>query len=375
MLKRILRQLWWMICFFLPIQKNKIVISNCYGRGYGDNPKYIVDELLKAKRNLKIVWIIKNIEEVNLLPKDIEICEVNTLKCIHHLSTAKIWIDNFRKFFKYKKKKQIYIQTWHGFALKRIEKDVADHLGEAYVKGAIKDSKYTDIIISDSQFMTSLYQKSFWYDGDVVEWGSPRNDIIIHPREELYKKVRDYFGLSEDKKIVLYAPTFRADHSTEPYNIDYDKLRASCKKRFGKDFVVLVRLHPNIMYKCEFLKFKEGEIVNATHYADMQELLVASDICITDYSSLMFDFALSHKPCFQFATDIESYKKDRNFYFEIDKLPFSVAQNNEELVKNILEFSQEEYEKRLIEFYNKVGMIMDGNASERCAEYILHKII
>ena len=374
MIKKILQELFRGICFFLPIQKNKIVVSSYYGRGYGDNPKYIIEELLKDKQKLNIIWIVKTLSEKDSLPANVKACKAKSFLNIYHLATARVWIDNCRKSFRYKKKKQVYLQTWHGFALKRIEKDVEGHLGESYVKCAIKDSKNTDIIISDSRFMTGIYQKSFWYNGEIVEWGSPRTDIILNPRVEIYKNVRNYFGVSNDKKIVLYAPTFRADHSIEPYNIDYNRLKESCENRFGDKFVVLVRLHPNIISKCEFLKFKEGEIINATYYPDMQELLVASDICITDYSSLMFDFALSYKPCFQFATDIQDYKKDRNFYFEIDKLPFSVAQNNDELVKNILEFNREKYEEKLLEFYNKVGMIRDGQASRRCAKYILQNL-
>jgi CDP-glycerol glycerophosphotransferase len=110
--------------------------------------------------------------------------------------------------------------------------------------------------------------------------------------------------------------------------------------------------------------------VDVSKFHDMQVLLSASDVVISDYSSLMFDFAISKKPCFQFATDIEAYKQDRNFYFSLDKLPFSVAKNNDELVKDISEFNQENYQNALDAFFNEVGMILDGKASEKCASII-----
>ena len=112
-------------------------------------------------------------------------------------------------------------------------------------------------------------------------------------------------------------------------------------------------------------------IINANKYPDMQELLCATDIVITDYSSLMFDFALSKKPCFLFATDIERYKNDRNFYFDLIQLPFMVAETNELLVENILSFDESIYKGQLCEFFRNVGMIMDGQASKSVTEVIL----
>ena len=362
------------LLFWLCPIKRKIFVTSYYGKGYGDSPKYIIDEILKKYPNVKIVWSIKKDVDTTIFPKSIKVCRNDSLTMLFHLATAKIWIDNCRKFPVLKRKKQLYIQTWHGFALKRIEKDVASHLGKYYVRFAKADSKMIDLIVSDSKFMTEIYQKAFWYNGKIAEWGSPRNDIIVNEDNVALLKVYNFYNIEPNKKIILYAPTFRADNSIEAYSIDYNRLRASCKKKFGDDFVILVRLHPNIMEKCKELTFIEGEIINATYYPDMQELLMASSICITDYSSLMFDFALSKKPCFQFATDIEDYKKDRNFYFEIDSLPFPLSKNNDELEQSILAFNIEEYQKGLEAFFESVGMIRDGKASGLCAEWIVKKI-
>lgn len=354
----------------IPINNRKIFIISYYGKGFGDNPKYIVEELLRVNNDYKIIWGVKKGVDVSNFPPQVKICRYFGLLAAFHLATSKIWIDNCRKPPVLKRKKQVYLQTWHGFALKRIERDVEEKLSKYYTYCAKADSKKIDLIISDSKFMSEIYRKSFWYNGEIVEWGSPRNDILINGQSHALKKVRDFFNIT-NKKIILYAPTFRADGSLSPYSIDYDRLRQCCKRKFGEDFIVLVRLHPNIVQRCQDLLFEEGKIINATYYADMQELLLASDICITDYSSLMFDFALSGKPCFQFATDIEEYKQDRNFYFEIDKLPFTVSCNNDELENNILNFEESKYKEHLQRFYQKVGMIMDGKATIRTVEYIL----
>lgn len=374
MFQLIINNLLILFFWLFPINKKKIFISNYYGKGYGDNAKYIVEELLKNNANCKIVWAVQKNVDISMFPKQIILCRYFKFLAIFHLATSKIWIDNCRKPPILKRKKQIYIQTWHGFALKRIEKDVAENLGRYYVHIAKKDSKMINLIISDSVFMTQIYRHSFWYKGKIVEWGAPRNDVIVNNHEEIKEKVYRYFNLSQNKKIVLYAPTFRKDGSLKPYSIDYQMLKQSCEHRFGGEFVALVRLHPNIVNKSSDLKFKDGEIINATFYPDLQELLMVADICITDYSSLMFDFALSKKPCFQFATDIEEYKQDRNFYFEIDKLPFPLSKSNMELRDNIFAFKEQEYENKLFEFYKNIGMVMDGKSSQHCAEYILKTI-
>ena len=355
----------------LPIRSHKVLVSSYVGRGYGDNPKYIVEALLRLDDSVRIFWIVNNTEEAKSLPASVKPVRKGSLAAIYHMATAKIWIDNCRRVFAKKRKKQFYIQTWHGFALKRIEADVQDQLNPSYVQVAKKDSKAIDLIISEADFMTNIYQKAFWYDGKVVRWGSPRNDAMLDAgkMERFTDKVRQYYALGKDEKIILYAPTFRADHSLEPYKLDFAKVKEACQSRFGGEFKVLVRLHPNIADKSQEL-CAGVSVIDASFYPDMQELLAAADVVISDYSSLMFDFALSMKPCFQFATDIEAYKKDRNFYFSLDKLPFSLGQNNDVLVHNIKAFDEKAYKEALDVFFAHIGMERSGNASEKCAELI-----
>ena len=157
------------------------------------------------------------------------------------------------------------------------------------------------------------------------------------------------------------------------YNVDYDRVIQACEKRFGGKFAAITRLHPNIAAKSTELAFGDT-LKNGSFYPDMQELMVASDIIITDYSSVMFDFALTGKPCFQYAADIDAYKGDRNFYFEIDKLPFVLAEDNDALEQGILNFDSEKYAKDLNAFYTGVGMVRSGDAAQKCAELVIDLI-
>lgn len=358
----------------LPIDENKIVVTSFYGRGYGDNPKAIASELLKRNAGVKIVWLVSGEKARESLPEGVTACDYDSPEKIRELSTAKVWIDNSRKGARFKKPGQIYLQTWHGFALKRIEKDAADKLPAEYAEYARRDSAQCDLIVSNSAFMTKIYKESFWYDGEVEEFGSPRNDALFADNSDAVKKVQAALGIPENKKILLYAPTFRATGSLDAYGLDYASAADALAKRFGGEWVVLVRLHPHVTELAKDLKFDREFTFDATAYDDMQELLAASDAVITDYSSLMFDFALTRRPCFQFATDIEAYRGDRNFYFPLDELPFPLAVNNGELRARIESFDEKAYLEKWDAFCKKVGMKEDGHASERCADWIIGKI-
>lgn len=371
-LEQIMSGAAWLLGRLLPVKRNKIVVSHFYGRGYGDSPKAIVEALLQREEKLDIVWLRKDPKEP--LPQGVRGASYGAVSRIFHLSTAKVWVDDCRKGARFKKKGQYYLQTWHGFALKRIEGDAGAALSEAYGAYARRDAGQTDLMVSGSRFMTDCYRRAFWYSGEIAEYGSPRNDVLFAPPEGLEEKVRSALGIPTGKKLVLYAPTFRVDDSLSPYSIDMERVIAACERRFGGDFVLLLRLHPNVDKEAGKLRCDGIRVFQVTLYPDIQELLTTADVVITDYSSLMFDFALRKLPVFQFATDIEEYRKDRNFNFSLDQLPFSLAQNNEELERSILTFEETAYQQRLAAFFQSVGMKEDGHAADRCADWILAKI-
>ena len=159
---RVVSALRWNAGRMLPIQQNKIVITSFYGRGYGDNFKPIVEELLKRGENLDIVWLTADDAAAKSLPSGVRPVPYTAKNRIHELCTAKIWLDNCRKGARVKKPGQWYLQTWHGFALKRIERDAIESLPADYAEYASRDSAQTDLIVSNSALMTKIYKESFW---------------------------------------------------------------------------------------------------------------------------------------------------------------------------------------------------------------------
>ena len=364
----------WAYGSLLPMHENRVVFSSYYGRSASDSPAAIAEALRERCPQAEIVWILKDPGSVKL-PEGVRAVAYDSPERVLALSTAKVWVDNCRKGAHHKRKGQYYMQTWHGFALKRIEKAAGAALPPEYPAYARRDSEQCDLIVSNSSFMTKVYRSAFWYNGEIAEFGSPRNDVFFRPQGERAGEVRDFFGVPRDRKLVLYAPTFRVDLGTEAYGLDPEPLLEACQKRFGGDWSLLVRLHPNVDTKSgDLFSYDGNTVLDATKYPEMGDLLWGADLLITDYSSCMFDFALSGKPCLQFATDIAAYRNDRNFYFSLDELPFPLAQSNEALALAVEHFDRDAYARRWEEFAKENGFREDGHAAERCADWIMDKL-
>ena len=367
------RRIIWGICFFLPVRKNRIFVSSYYGRGYGDNLKYIADRL--CGKNVEVVWLVKNEKEAKTLPEWIKPCIADTAKAIYYITTAGVWLDNSRKAFFYKKKNQLYIQTWHGGgAQKRCELDAVDKLEPYYIKISKKDAANTDLMISESRFMTELYHRSFWYGGPVYECGYPRYDILLDHGKDLRRKVYGYYGIDEEKELVLYAPTFRAHKSFDAYNIDFERLRKNLKKRFGREYVILVHLHPIVANIEGGIAYDGVNVINSTFYPDTQELIAVASVLIGDYSSINYDFSLKKEPVLRYAADLAQYRNDRDLYYPFDEYPYPCALNNDELEELVLNFDSENYISGLNAFFDELGSVICPGASEKIAELILDYI-
>lgn len=365
----------YMLLRLLPLRKNKIVISSYHGKGFGDNGKYLVNALLGQSAEYDLVWSVKqNLLNNTGLPAQVRPVEYGSLREIYELATAKIWIDNMRKpFFMCKRKTQFYIQTWHGsIGVKMIEKDAEDSLPGIYIKTAKADSRMTDLCIANGKHINNLYKNSFWYSGEVLMSGCPRNDIFFEQSAQIKTKVFEHFDLHADTQIVLYAPTFRQDRSHEAWDIDFDACISALTHRWGGDWTVLMRLHPN--RASQPLGISCQSVVNASLYADMQELLAASDVLITDYSSSIFEFSLQQKPAFLFTPDITDYLNERGFYFDLSQLPFPQSTSNEQLIEQISDFDTYRYRSELLKFFAQQEVCDDGNASKRVVERINSEI-
>ncbi|MDN4526724.1 CDP-glycerol glycerophosphotransferase family protein [Fictibacillus fluitans] len=361
---------------FLPIQNNKIFCFSYYGSQYGCNPKYITEYIRAHYPDgyFDIVWAFNNPKSKQQLTG---FRKVNTmsLRCFYELCTSKVIITNYRTTDLFvKRKEQYYVQTWHSsLRLKQIEMDAIDSLPDQYIQMAQRDSEKCDLLLSGCESSSFIFKRSFWYEGAMFEHGTPRNDVFFNSSLMIKDSIKKTIGIPVDARIVLYAPTFRKNNDIEIYHLPFDTILKSLKERFGGNWVCLVKLHPHLMGESNKLHFSSN-VKDVTYYDDIQELLAASDVLISDYSSLLFDFSITSRPCFQYIPDVESYiKNDRKLYFDIQQLPFLKAKTHPELLEKIDSYKKEEYERSLAEFLSKIGTFENGNACKKLVDH-LHKI-
>ncbi|TMW70755.1 glycerophosphotransferase [Alteribacter natronophilus] len=357
----------------LPIRKNKVFLTSYYGSQYGCNPKYVTEHILKhyPKGTFDLVWAFNSPEEKG--PQEgVRKVKVMSLRYFYELCTSKIVLTNFRTTDLFvKRKNQYYIQTWHSsLRLKQIEKDAQKSLPAHYVETAKKDSEKIDLLLSGCRYSTAIFDRSFWFEGFLFEHGTPRNDLLIKGDSKVKDRVCRRFNLKREDKIVLYAPTFRKDNRLDVYDIQYDQVLHRLKAHFGGEWTFLVKLHPHLAGMSSQLVYGE-RVKDATDYDDIQELLSVSDILITDYSSLMFDFAITNRPCFMYTPDLHDYvKNDRRFYFDINQLPFIKTETTDQLLAAIEQYDSNTYKQRMELFHKEIGSFERGEASEKLTAHM-----
>lgn len=365
------------------VNEKKIVFSSFEGGGYGCNPKYIAEELHKREmtygRKYKMVWLVNDME---LDFPSYMIKSKNTmLRRSYHMSTAKIWIDNSRqKYGTIKRKNQYYIQTWHGqIGFKPIGNLRKTSFSKIAQIVSMHDGKLVDCWLSNSKWSTKTFREAF-YNEPIVKTGSPRCDAIINQREKLYDDVRKKINAIPSAKFVLYAPTFRGGSQSttrtvvsEKFSLDFHSLINCLQKKFGGDWYVLLRVHPQLaLSNHENAKRNYGDkIINVSHYEDMYELVAAADVFITDYSSAAFDVASINTPVFLYADDFKEYIKERGgLLWNEEEMPFEMASDNQKLRENILNFNNYDYVKKINKFKEELEILEDGHASERVADMV-----
>ena len=365
----------WIISklYIFPIQTNKIVFDNFGGRGFGDDPKYIAKELLSRDINLKLIWVTT--DPTIDLPQGIQTVKYGTIRAAYHWITAKVWVDNIKSTIRPPKRNgQYYIQTWHStLGFKKNEAD-AENLPIRYIEQAKKDGKQIDLMYSNNDFRYDKYTNRFWYSGEVIKCDVPRIGELFCKDREKIDRVYSNLKINLNKKIVLYAPTFRKNIDKSIYHLNANEICKSLEKKFGGKFEFVIRLHPNDKEIANEI-VKEMNVVDATDYPDMQELLSVVSILITDFSGTMFDFGFTRKPVFLYAKDVERYiKQERKWYFGFDQVPFTLSQTEDELIECIVKFDIEKYIHECALFEKKIGFVDSGNGSKIIADRILKEI-
>ena len=364
---------------YTKVERGRVLCWAYNYKQYGCNPRYLTEYLLDNYPDMEIVWAFRKGIDISGIDKRIKCVRFRTWEYLKMVNSAEFLVTNSRTdpwhIYWHKRPEQKYLMLWHGgAALKKVERDAEEKLGYSYWRKAKRDSEVCDLMISGCTANTDLIKRSFWYSGEILEAGIPRNDIFFDKEQhrQIRERINREYNIPDNHRIVMYAPTFRRSGSIEPYRINWQEIIPHLREKFdGADITVFLRLHPNLIGKVDTSHLVDFEGVrDATRYHDMQELLSVADMLITDYSSSMFDFAMQGRPCLLYATDADAY--DRGFYFNLRELPFPLAENQEQLIETIEHFDNEAYTSRLNAFYTeRIGLKEDGHASKALAEWMV----
>ena len=357
-----------------PIKKNKVIATAFGGIRYGDNQKPMLEALHEICPETDIVWVKKRGYDYEL-PEWIRCVHSWTSRWLYEYATAKIWINNCMTpdYFR-KRKGQLYIETWHGgLGIKRLFGDVQSRRAQKYKMQYERMANMADVYISNSDHLSAIYRNTLCYNGPIWKCGYPMNDILFTEPPEITDKVKKALNIPAANKILLYAPTHRDKFETEGrvddsvFFYNFTELRHSLSQKFGGEWTILLRWHQGQMKMLSGTKIPSN-VVNATSYPDMQELLMATDVMMSDYSSCIFDAAMRRIPCFIYASDYDEYKKYRGVYYEMEELPFPYAKNNDEMEQNVKTFDMEDYLKRWDAFTVRMGLNETGHSAKDIAE-------
>ena len=354
--------------YIFEIDKTKIIFYPSNGKYYC-NLKYITEFMLSTTNKYNIYWV-SNEDIFSERHIDFKRIKKNSLIFFFHWLTSKIIIfnDTYPSYM-LKRNGQIYIETWHGGgAYKKLKKETDNTQRLKRINYIFSNIDY---IVSACRGFTIAFKKDTNVENaEFLNIGMPRNDIFFNndSLELLRSKVYKTLKLNNFTKIILYAPTFRENKYKCYLNVN--NLIHTIRDKFSGEYCVLLKGHPHRKDMIVFENLSDYKVFDVTDYPDMQELLCAADILITDYSSCMWDFSLMYKPCFIYATDIDQYKQERDFHTPMSEWPFPIATNTDELINNIVNFNKEEYIEKVKKHHLALGSYEDGHACERVCKLI-----
>ena len=371
---------------------DKMMFFAAYGgKAYACSPKAIYEYMIKQDqfKDYKYIWAFKNSNQYKYLEenKNTKVVEYNKKDHLKYLAKAKYWIFNYKiPEYIYPKKNQIFLQCWHGTPLKRLGYDLEHYDNELNTVNGMKkrykiEAEKISYFISPSKIATEKFVsawnlKEFGKEKIIIQEGYPRNDFLYNYTDIDIRNIKQRLGIQDcNKKIILYAPTYRGDQHEAGVgyvykeNVDFQKLQS----KLADKFIILFRPHYYVANMFDFDKYKNF-VYDVSKVDDINDLYIISDILITDYSSVFFDYANLKRPIIFHMYDLEHYRdKSNGFYFDINEmLPGRITRTDDELVDEILRVdSGFIYDEKYKAFNETFNYLDDGNASMRVVKKLI----
>ena len=381
------------ITLVIKVDEKTIIFACFNGKSYSCSPKAIYKYMLSSEKykDYKYIWAFRNPENYKELEnnRNTKLVKIHSKKYKKYLAKAKYWIFNYKiPDYIYPKKNQIFVQCWHGTPLKRLGCDL-EHFDNVLntMKGIkkrykIEASKFSYFIspskFASEKFISAWNLKETGKENIILEEGYPRNDFLFNYTKNDEENIKKKLGIEKDnRKIILYAPTYRSDQHetgvgyTYKEELDFTRLQ----KKIGDKYIILFRPHYFIANSFDFEKYK-GFVYNVSNIDDINELYIISDMLITDYSSVFFDYANLKRPIIFYMYDLDHYRDDSNgFYIDLNELPGKIVKTQEELEDEINNININfKYDEKYRKFNEKYNYLDDGNASKRVVEKLIQDV-
>lgn len=374
------------ICTFsVKTEENCVVFASFNGKSFCDSPKAIYNYLKESNEDLCFIWAFSEPQRYEFLKDErTEVVKFGSKQFFEYLKMSKYWVFNSMIYdFVKPNEEQVYVQCWHGTPLKKIGCDLKytdnamNSISEVHKKYR-NDAQKFKYLIAPSDFAAEKFKtcwdlKALNREDAVVTTGYPRNDFLKKFTSKDILEIKKKLNIDLDKKVVLYAPTWRDnEHNEKGYSfslpIDFDELQ----KSLSDEYVVLFRAHYLVASVFDFEKYR-GFVYNVSDYDDISELYIVSDLLVTDYSSVFFDYANLKRPVLFYMYDLEKYRDEiRGFYIGLEELPGKIIEDEKSLCREINNSLENfEYSEKYRLFNEKFNSLDDGNASCRVAEIML----
>jgi len=363
------------------VQKNIIVFESNLGRNYTGNPRAIYEEMINQglDRKYRCFFILEDTKTI--IPGAAKKLKRTRLRYFYLMAIAGVWVcDSRLPKYMIKRTECTYIQTWHGTPLKKLALDMDDvfmageHSIESYKNNFYDNTRTWDYLLSQNNFSTHIFRRAFAFDKDILEIGYPRNDVLFTANtEEKILHLKKQLGLPLQKRIILYAPTWRDNefYGNGKYKFNPQLDFSLLRDKLGDDTVIIVKYHYLIMDQIDWTPFKGFVYAYDMNY-DISSLYLVSDLLITDYSSVMFDYSLLKRPMLFYCYDLEAYQNTlRGFYFDfLEEAPGPVVLTTEDLTTALEQYKASSYCEKYDAFVKKYNHADDGTASKQVIELI-----
>ncbi len=320
----------------LPLKQDTVVFESFLGRKYNDSPRAMFEYMQKMNPDMDYVWIVDNPQNYEI--EGARLVQRLTPEYFKLVATAKYIVNNSRMpiFFK-KRTDQVYVQTWHGTPLKRLVFDMETNVmpgtnHNKYLKNFSNEVANWDYLISPNHYSTEKFKSAFRFENEFLEVGYPRNEFLHNHTNQDRLEFRAKYGISEDDVAILYTPTYRDNNNKgkgkycQDMELDLELLNNT------PGIKVLLRVHYLVSEAIDSSKYEN--IIDVSDVNDINELYIASDMLLNDYSSTMFDYLILDKPIALFAYDLETYTNEiRGFYMDYSQLPAEQIYDTKRLIE------------------------------------------